>query len=215
LVLNDGQVVLRVEANDDGVIQCRVIHGGQVSSRKNIMAPRLPVSGPVVPPEEEAMLEAVRNLEAITWVFLSFTQSAQDIEWMRQRLEREIAICAKPENLPALHRIREITQAADMTMVPRGDLRQAVGSRLPDTEKMIIRTCSQVAGKPCIVATGVATSMVWQPMLSQAEETAIWALLDAGCTGFMVSNETVQGRDPAEVVRELHRCMEAYAAYSV
>jgi pyruvate kinase len=211
-VLCDGQIRFVVEEKSADGLVCRVTEGGgQVSSHKSIMFPKIGIDGPALTREDEEDLEFVNaKLPSFTWTFVSFTQRGEDIEQVRAMCRPDMKFVAKPENEVSISYIREQATACDMMMVPRGDLRQAFGRKLPWVTRFIIKEAAAV-GTPTFVATGTTTSMVHTlKTLSQGDEAAIWGHLEDGAVGFMESDGTVWGDYPELVPAAVKAAMRGF-----
>ena len=124
LLLADGVIHLRVERVSDGDIQCEVVVGGRLGSRKGVNVPSglpdLPILGDKDLSDLRVGLE-----QGIDYLGLSFVRSAEDVRAARAHIERlggHVPVIAKIETQAALDHFDEILNAADGIMIARGDL---------------------------------------------------------------------------------------------
>jgi len=209
ILLDDGALELEVERITDGVINCRVIHGGQLGNSKSVNLPETQLAMSAVSPEnrddiiKELSFAAENNVD---YIAASFVQSADDIYKMREILvERgvNIPIIAKIENRAGVTNMEEIVEAADGIMVARGDLGVELPlAEVPTTQKLIIRTTVS-NGKPVITATQMLASMEHNPKPTRAEASDVANAILDGTSAVMLSGETAVGKYPLEAVRTL------------
>ena len=209
ILLDDGAIELVVERVTDGVINCRVIHGGRLGNSKSVNLPETQLAMSAVSPENRDDIVKELSFAAendVDYIAASFVQSADDIYKMREILvEREvnIPIIAKIENRAGVANMEEIVEAADGIMVARGDLGVELPlADVPTTQKHIIRTTVS-NGKPVITATQMLASMEHNPKPTRAEASDVANAILDGTSAVMLSGETAVGKYPLEAVRTL------------
>jgi pyruvate kinase len=124
LLLDDGRVVLRVDATDGTEIRTTVVHGSQLGEHKGINAPgvALPASGLTLKDAEDLAFGLSLGVDMVA---LSFVQSAADVQAARNVTEGHAPgtpIVAKLERPEALQHLDAVLASADAVMVARGDL---------------------------------------------------------------------------------------------
>ena len=209
ILLDDGAIELEVEKVSEGVIYCRVIHGGRLGNSKSVNLPDTQLAMSAVSPEnrddivKELSFAAVNDVD---YIAASFVQSADDIIKMREILVEHgvnIPIIAKIENRAGVTNMEEIVDAADGIMVARGDLGVELPlAEVPTTQKQIIRTTVS-NGKPVITATQMLASMEQNPRPTRAEASDVANAILDGTSAVMLSGETAVGKYPLEAVRML------------
>ena len=118
ILLDDGAIELEVTRITDGVINCRVIHGGRLGNSKSVNLPETKLALSAVSPENRDDIVKELSFAAendVDYIAASFIQSADDIHKMREILaEREvnIPIIAKIENRAGVANLEEIVEAA-------------------------------------------------------------------------------------------------------
>ena len=87
LLLDDGRLFVQVAGADGAALQCTVVRGGTLQSRKSLAAPGLEVASPTL---TEADLQNLQLAEAcgVTGVMLPFVRGAEDIRTLRRALEQ-------------------------------------------------------------------------------------------------------------------------------
>ena len=205
LLLDDGRVVLRVDATDGTEIKTTVVHGSQLGEHKGINAPgvALPASGLTL---KDAKDLAFGLSLGVDMVALSFVQSAADVQAARNVTEGHAPatpIVAKLERPEALQHLDAVLTSADAVMVARGDLGLEVPlEQVPRMQKEITRK-ARALGRPVIVATQVLESMRHEPRPTRAEVSDAANAVDDGVDAIMLAGETAAGDYPVKAVETL------------
>jgi len=209
--LADGAIVLRVEAVDGDDVECVVVRGGLLRSRKGMHVPRAEHFVDPFTDADAAALDMALALRA-EFIGLSFVRRPEDVEQVRARLPKRGArphLVAKIETAAALDHLAGIVAAADAVMVARGDLGiQVPARRVPLLQKEIIRFCN-MAGKPVITATQMLESMTHSPLPTRAEVNDIANAVIDGTDALMLSEETAVGRFTTDAVRTMAEVAES------
>jgi pyruvate kinase len=218
VLLDDGHLELVVIGLGDGGLKCRVVTGGELTSRKGINVPGAMLRFSALTDKDRD--DAVFALEqGVDFIALSFVRRAADVCELRQFLKGkrgDVSIIAKIEKPEALAVFDEILIEADGIMVARGDLGvETPAEEVPFHQKRIIRACNQV-GKPVITATQMLQSMMANPRPTRAEASdVVNAVLD-GTDAVMLSGETAVGRYPtvaASVMEKICTNAEVHLPY--
>lgn len=210
IFLADGLIELRVEKAEAGSLLCRVVRGGELTSRKGVTLPGVSVRLPAVTEKDLEDLEFAVE-EGVDFLALSFVRRPEHIVEVRRYLEvkdSHAMIIAKIENEEGFNNREEILQVADGIMVARGDLGIEVPPEdVPWMQQQLIRGAN-MAGKPVITATEMLESMVRNPRPTRAEVTDVaHAILD-GTDALMLSAETAVGRNPVAAVEIMAKVAE-------
>jgi pyruvate kinase len=211
LFVNDGLVQLAVEGVAGKEVRCRVVVGGEISSRKGVNLPGIDLGIPAFTERDRACLEfALRH--GVDAVGQSFVESAADVERVRtaaRDLGYRPFVIAKIERARALDRVDEILAAADGIMIARGDLGVEVPiEQIAVLQKTLMRKALR-AGKPVITATQMLESMTRSRQPTRAEATDVANAILDGTDCVMLSAESASGSYPVESVATLARIAEA------
>jgi pyruvate kinase len=202
LLLNDGQIKLRVEGVRGTRVDTTVVVGGVLSDHKGINREGGGLSAPALTEKDRADIELAAELE-MDFVAVSFVRSADDVREARRLLEAtggQGRIIAKIERTEALDHIDEIIDAADAIMVARGDLGVEMGyAELTGRQKQIIRR-TRYKNKVVITATQMMESMIKNPIPTRAEVSDVANAVMDGTDAVMLSAETAVGNHPVAVI---------------
>jgi pyruvate kinase len=211
ILIDDGKLEVKVLEVDTTDVKCKVIYGGPLKSRKGINLPFTKVSAPSLTEKDLTDLEfGLAN--GVDWVALSFVRKAQDIESLREIINKKgstTRIVAKIEKPEALENIDSVIAATDAVMVARGDLGVEIWmEEVPMVQKMLVEKCNNAA-KPVIVATQMMESMIENPRPTRAETNDVANAVMDGADALMLSAETAAGKYPLEVIRSMVRTISS------
>ncbi|NLP45694.1 MAG: pyruvate kinase [Epulopiscium sp.] len=208
VLIDDGLIELRVKNLTDVDVECEVINGGIISSKKGVNVPDVYVN---LPSLTEKDVEDIKFgiQQGFDYIAASFIRSANDVLKIRKVLEEnngsQIAIIAKIENRDGVNDIDEILEVADGIMVARGDLGVEIpAEEVPLVQKMLIKKANE-KGKPVITATQMLDSMVRNPRPTRAEASDVANAIFDGSDSIMLSGETASGAYPVESVKVMAR----------
>lgn len=205
ILIDDGNLEVVVNDTDGKNVNCTVIHGGILKSRKGINLPNTKVSAPSLTEKDIEDLQ-FGLAQGVDWIALSFVRSAEDILDLRNRIEAAGKFCkivAKIEKPEALENIDSIIEATDAIMVARGDLGVEVPMEIvPLWQKRMVEKC-KVACKPVIIATQMMESMIVNPRPTRAETNDVATAVLDGADAVMLSAETASGKYPVNAVKAM------------
>lgn len=210
IYLFDGKIKATVtQIKSDTAIIIRVENDGVLMSRKGINLPDTDFGGDILTAKDIHDIEygATRDID---YVALSFVQSAEDINALRQllvSLGSDAHIIAKVETKAAIadDTLEAIVRVSDGVMVARGDLAVEVGAEIvPIVQRKIIALCRK-HGKLSIVATQMMASMVDNPEPSRAEVSDVATAVILGADTVMLSDETANGKYPLETIAAMKK----------
>jgi pyruvate kinase len=223
IFLNDGLVQLVVERVGDNNVECIVVVGGELRSRKGLNLPGVDLGISAFTEHDRACLEFALK-EGVDAVSQSFVERAADIHAVRAAAAKvggQPFAIAKIERADALAHFDEILAVADGIMVARGDLGVEVPiEEIAYTQKQLIAKAN-LAGKPVITATQMLESMVSSRLPTRAEATDVANAILDGTDCVMLSGESAMGKFPEESVTmlakiaaftETHRPPRSFAA---
>ena len=205
ILIDDGNIELLVNDTDGKNVNCTVVHGGILKSRKGINLPNTKVSAPSLTEKDLEDLE-FGLAQDVDWIALSFVRSAEDILDLRERIQaagKDCKIVAKIEKPEALENIDAIIEATDAIMVARGDLGVEVPQEIvPLWQKKMVEKC-KLACKPVIIATQMMESMITNPRPTRAETNDVANAVLDGADAVMLSAETASGKYPVNAVKAM------------
>lgn len=210
LYIFDGKIKTFVtEVTSETAVKVEVQNDGMLMSRKGINLPDTDFGGDILTPKDIKDIEYGADKD-IDYVALSFVQSADDINNLRQRLVElgsTAHLIAKIETKAAIkdETLVEIVKASDGVMVARGDLAVEAGAEIvPIVQRRIIALCRKY-GKLSIVATQMMASMVDNPEPTRAEVSDVANAVILGADTVMLSDETANGKYPIETVKAMKK----------
>ncbi len=215
LLLDDGRIVLRVTAVEDGQVRTQVEEGGELSDRKGVNRRGGGLSAPTLTDKDRADIRVAAEL-GVEFVAVSFVRQGSDIDATRQLVRAagsDAWLIAKIERAEAVANddtLNDIIAASDGVMVARGDLGVEVGdAELVGIQKRIIQH-ARTLNKLVITATQMMESMIASPIPTRAEVSDVANAVLDHTDAVMLSAETASGRFPIEAVRAMARvCLGA------
>ncbi|MFO1180872.1 pyruvate kinase [Ottowia sp.] len=209
LLLNDGLIVLTVDAVRGEAVHTTVKLGGELSNNKGINKQGGGLTAPALTAKDMEDIKTAMALRA-DYVAVSFPKSATDMEMARQLCHvagaewgHKPQLIAKIERAEAIPRLAEILAASDGIMVARGDLAVEVGNAaVPALQKRMI-SMARRADKLVITATQMMESMITNPVPTRAEVSDVANAVLDGTDAVMLSAETAAGKFPLETVQQM------------
>lgn len=204
VLIDDGLIELKVKNLTETDVECEVINGGTLSSRKGVNIPDVYVNLPSLTDKD---IEDIKfGIEmGFDYIAASFVRSVNDVIKIRRVLEENngssINIISKIENREGVNNIDEILEVSDGIMVARGDLGVEIPpEEVPLVQKRLINKANQ-KGKPVITATQMLDSMIHNPRPTRAEANDVANAIFDGTDAVMLSGETAKGAYPIDSVK--------------
>ena len=216
LLLNDGLIVLTVDAVRGEQVHTTVKLGGVLSNNKGINKQGGGLTAPALTGKDMEDIKTAMSFQA-DYVAVSFPKNATDMEMARQLCNVAAApykhtpgLIAKIERAEAIPKLEEILRVSDGIMVARGDLAIEVGNAVvPALQKRMIKM-ARAADKLVITATQMMESMINNPVPTRAEVSDVANAVLDGTDAVMLSAESAAGRFPLETIEEMAKiCVEA------
>ncbi|MEU1372923.1 pyruvate kinase [Streptomyces triculaminicus] len=211
VLINDGNVELRVTEVDGPRVKTIVIEGGVISDHKGINLPGAAVNVPALSEKDIDDLKFALAM-GCDMVALSFVRDAADVRDVHRVMDevgRRVPVIAKVEKPQAVDNMAEVVMAFDGVMVARGDLAVEYPlERVPMVQKRLIELCRRNA-KPVIVATQMMESMITNSRPTRAEASDVANAILDGADAVMLSAESSVGAYPIETVKTMSRIVEA------
>lgn len=205
VLIDDGEVSLRVIEKHAGHLICEVENSGTVGSRKSVNVPGVRINLPSLTEKDRGfILWAIEN--ELDFIAHSFVRNRQDVIEIQDILDAHnspIKIIAKIENQEGVENLDEILEVVYGVMIARGDLGIEVPQeKIPVIQRTMIRKCIE-AKKPVIVATQMLHTMIKNPRPTRAEVTDVANAIYYRTDAIMLSGETANGKYPMEAVQTM------------
>ena len=216
LLLNDGLIVLTVDAVRGEQVHTTVKLGGVLSNNKGINKQGGGLTAPALTAKDMEDIKTAMSFQA-DYVAVSFPKNATDMEMARQLCNVAAApykhtpgLIAKIERAEAIPKLEEILRVSDGIMVARGDLAIEVGNAVVPALQKRMSKMARAADKLVITATQMMESMINNPVPTRAEVSDVANAVLDGTDAVMLSAESAAGRFPLETIEEMAKiCVEA------
>ncbi|MGI6073342.1 MAG: pyruvate kinase [Fermentimonas sp.] len=207
ILIDDGEVDLKVIDIKDGQILCKVMNDGVIGSRKSVNIPGVRINLPAITDRDIKFIELSVKYD-VDFIAHSFVRNKEDVLAVQNILDglnSDIKIIAKIENQEGVDNADEILETAYGIMIARGDLGVEVAQeKIPGIQRILIRQAIHHK-KPVIVATQMLHSMIHNPRPTRAEITDIANAIYYRTDAMMLSGETAYGKYPVEAVKTMAR----------
>jgi pyruvate kinase len=211
LFLNDGLIELEVQTVVGNDVQCTVIVGGELRSRKGLNLPGIDLGiSAFTRHDHECLKFAMQNdVDAVSQSFVETGQDIEDVRTAAKELGHDPFIIAKIERAGARNNMTDILKAGDGIMIARGDLGVEIPiEQIAVAQKNIMRMAN-IMGKPVITATQMLESMTNNRRPTRAEATDVANAILDGTDCVMLSGESAMGDYPVDSVSMLARIAAA------
>ena len=207
ILLNDGNIELKVEKITKTDVVCTVVHGGELSNNKSINLPGINTEMPYLSEQDKKDLVFAKEMDA-DYIAISFVNTAQDVKDIKAFLKEikfDVKIISKIESEEGVKNFDKILKVSDGIMVARGDLGVEIDFvKIPILQKEFIKKCNH-EGKIVITATQMLESMITNSRPTRAEISDVANAILDGTTAIMLSGETASGAHPTETVATMRR----------
>jgi pyruvate kinase len=215
ILLDDGNLELKVVKKYKDRVEAKVIHGGVLKNKKGMNLPNTQLRvAALTAKDKNDVLYCIKG--GVDYIALSFVRKPGDIRDLRTWLTRnnsDIPIIAKIEMPEALANIQGIMELADGIMVARGDLGvELPAKKVPIIQNKLIQIANKM-NKPVIVATQMLESMIEHSRPTRAEVTDVAGACLAGADAVMLSAETASGNYPVETLETMDSILRETEGY--
>ena len=206
ITVDNGIINLEVlKKNETGTMDCKVIDGGILKSKRHVNLPGIRVNLPAITKKDRA--DILFSLEQqVDFIALSFVREAADVRELKELMGDKlgkIKIIAKIEDQSGVQNLDEILEEVDGIMVARGDLGVEINvAELPNVQRLIVQRCAE-QGRRVVVATHLLESMIENPIPTRAEVTDVANAIYEEVDAVMLSGETTVGKHPVRCVEQL------------
>jgi len=207
VLLDDGNLELRVLGASGGRVECEVVDGGALRANKGMNLPGVALSTPALTEKDRRDLRFGIQHQ-VDYVAMSFVRRAEDVleaKELVRSMGEATPVISKIEKPQAVDNLEAILAASDGLMVARGDLGVELGTEdVPIVQKRII-ALANAAGKVVITATQMLESMIDNPRPTRAEASDVANAILDGTDAVMLSGESAVGKYPVETVETMAR----------
>lgn len=208
ILLNDGNIELKVNKTTAHDIICTVVHGGELSNNKSINLPGVKTEMPYLSEQDKSDLLFAKEMNA-DYLAISFVNCAEDVLQVKSYLKeinfKDVKIISKIESEEGVNNYDKILKVSDGIMVARGDLGVEIDFvKIPILQKEFISKCNY-EGKIVITATQMLESMITHSRPTRAEISDVANAILDGTTAIMLSGETASGEFPIESVATMQK----------
>ncbi|PKR45395.1 pyruvate kinase [Streptomyces sp. EAG2] len=211
ILINDGNVELKVTEVEGPRVKTIVIEGGVISDHKGINLPGAAVNVPALSEKDIEDLRFALRM-GCDLVALSFVRDAEDVKDVHKVMDEEgrrVPVIAKVEKPQAVANMEAVVLAFDGVMVARGDLAVEYPlEKVPMVQKRLVSLCRRNA-KPVIVATQMMESMITNSRPTRAEASDVANAILDGADAVMLSAESSVGAYPIETVKTMSKIVVA------
>lgn len=210
IYIDDGNIVLKVEAREKKGLKTKVIIPGLIKERKGINIPDVQLNFKGLTPKDKADIDfCIEN--KVDYIAQSFVRNRDDILVLRKYLKNhpnKIQVIAKIENREGINDIDEIIRVCDGIMIARGDMGISVPIyEVPIIQKEIIKKCNRLK-KFVITATQMLESMTENHIPTRAEVSDVANAILDGSDYLMLSAETAVGLYPVACVEIMNKIIK-------
>ncbi|MFO8052493.1 MAG: pyruvate kinase [Candidatus Omnitrophota bacterium] len=217
IYIDDGKIILKIEAINKKNVKTKVIRGGELQERKgiNIVGAELDFE-PLTDKDKKDLIST--SDYPVDYIAQSFVRNRQDILTLKDFLQKQKTgsladgrmpkIFAKVESLQGLKHIDELIEESDGVIVARGDLGICVPIyKVPHLQKKILEKTKK-ASRPSVVATQMLESMTNNFIPTRAEVSDVANAILDGTDFLLFSGETAIGNYPVEVIKIARKIIE-------
>lgn len=211
VLIDDGNIELKVKECTETEVICTVIIGGKLSNHKGVNIPNIHIDMNFLSDKDKEDIRfGVEN--DVDFIAASFVRSKEDVIALRKFMDyyggHSVKIISKIENSEGIQNFDSILECSDGIMVARGDMGVEVEyERLPGLQKRFIKKCYQ-SGKMVITATQMLESMIEHSNPTRAEITDVANAVFDGTSAVMLSGETAMGKYPTLAVKVMAKIAE-------
>ncbi|MDH5711305.1 MAG: pyruvate kinase [Gammaproteobacteria bacterium] len=215
ILLDDGNMELRVVNISGKNITCKIIHGSILKNNKGINLPDSDVSVSSFTTKDKKDVALAMQLGA-DFVALSFVRSEKDVLSLVNYMKKHghlIPVISKIERPESITNIDKIIENSYAIMVARGDLGiELPAEQVPLIQKELIAK-ARYMNTPVIVATQMLESMIESSRPTRAEVGDIANAALLGTDAVMLSAETASGKYPIQAVNTMDRVLHEIEAH--
>ncbi len=206
---DDDRLRFRVLSASADSLEASALVDGTLRPRKGVNVLEHPVVLEDLSESDQSCIEAVAGLDDVGFAF-SFMRDGTEANWIRRRVPR-CAVSGKVERREAAENVHRIASQVNELWICRGDLGAQLGPAA------LARWVSEYLPRrepcPVLMAGQVLEHLTSHATPTRSEVCHLYDLLRRGYAGFVLSDETAIGSDPAGAVRTLRSLVEEFARF--
>jgi len=207
LFLADGSIEMKILQIEGATVECEVLVGGKLTSRKGINYPDGSFNVPAVTQKDidDFRFGIEHGIDFVSPSFIRYTEDLEPLLDIARSVEKYIPFIVKIEKHEAVENLNDIIRVSDGVIVARGDLGVEIPlESVPGIQKRIIHE-SNLRGKPVVIATQMLASMTRNPRPTRAEVADVANAILDGADMLLLSEETAIGKYPVKAVETMAR----------
>jgi pyruvate kinase len=206
LSFDDDRIRFRVDAAAPHEIEAVALSEGILRPRKGANLLEHPVDISDLTEMDAEVVRRTSSLGGLGYAF-SFMKDGRENTWIRRRAPASPVI-GKIERREATANAGNIERAVDEVWVCRGDLGAQLG--LSRMARWVAGYDPKSAACPVLMAGQVLEHLTAHQDPTRAEVCHLFDLVQRGYAGFVLSDETAIGKDPARAVNTLSTLLSAF-----
>lgn len=211
ILVNDGSIELSVVSKTLDTLICEIKNDGYIRSGCSINIPDADFNLKFLSEFDKETIKFASMMQ-VDYLALSHVRDQMDVLDINDKLielsDDHIQIISKIENKTAIEEIKNILKVSDGVMIARGDLGIELEiAKIPSIQKRIANSAKE-AGKVCIIATEMLSSMQESPRPTRAEVSDVANAVLDGTDAIMLSSETAIGKYPVETVTTTNKIID-------
>ncbi len=209
ILLDDGNLALRVLEVKGTEVICKVVEGGALSDHKGMNLPNSKLSTTALTAKDRSDVRLAVEAD-VDFVALSFVRQARDVQQLLKYLKRlgsGIPVISKIEHPDGVANIDDILEESYGIMIARGDLGiELPAEKVPLIQRELVQKARQ-KGIPVIIATQMLESMMTHSRPTRAEVTDVAGAAMLSADAAMLSGESAAGKYPLKAVQIMDRIL--------
>ncbi|HED51962.1 MAG TPA: pyruvate kinase [Gammaproteobacteria bacterium] len=209
ILLDDGNLALRVLEIKGTEVICKVVEGGVLSDHKGMNLPNSKLSTTALTAKDRSDVRLAVEAD-VDFVALSFVRQARDVQQLLKYLKRlgsGIPVISKIEHPDGVANIDDILEESYGIMIARGDLGiELPAEKVPLIQRELVQKARQ-KGVPVIIATQMLESMMTHSRPTRAEVTDVAGAAMLSADAAMLSGESAAGKYPLKAVQIMDRIL--------
>lgn len=197
VLLDDGKMSIEIKGFISNGARAIVLRGGKIRPGKGFNLNPHPVVLNRLTDRDREIVDSTKNFPFVRYA-LSFAALPAEVSELKELSKRYIA--TKIERELSIEQIKELAAVSDELWICRGDLGVQLGLR--NMGKFYIEISKDLSSfdVPVIMAGEVMDHMVENSIPTRSEICHLMDLKFKGYSGVVLSNETVYGKYPVEVI---------------